>query len=440
MEKINGALPWRQVHFVGMGGVGMAGLALIVSDMGLAISGSDTDDSANLRLLRKRSDRITIGHRAENLPPEAELLVYSSAVPAENPERRAARERGLGEMRRGEFLAAIAPSFETVIAVAGSHGKTTVTAMLAWCLQRAGLEPGYLIGGQPVDLRLPARAGATRLLVTEVDESDTTQQLMHAAIGIVTNIDDDHCWSVGGEAALHACFRQFGHQSRQLIAGDSPLVRDLLGDHPRLTLIDEASTADLRLALSGAHNRLNAALAIAAAGLVGVDPTVAREAMLEFHGVERRQSVRYTGGGVRVIEDYAHHPAEVAATVQALRESDPTARLRVVFQPHRYERVARYAAAFGRELAAADEVIVVEPFSAWLQDASLADPRRIVEHVSGVPARYATEAYTDLAAALARESQAGDIIAVLGAGTITHLVPLLVDALHRDHDQKGGSS
>jgi UDP-N-acetylmuramate--alanine ligase len=429
-KDMSAPLPWQRVHLIGAGGVGMTGLGLILAQRGVQISGSDEAESRNLARLREHGP-FAVGHAAAHLPA-TDLVVYSSAIPAENPELAAARARGLLCLRRGEFLAELARCFPLVVAIAGSHGKTTVTAMATQVLRAAGRQPAYLIGGDPGDGAPPAAAGAGQVLVTEVDESDTTQALMRSTYAIVTNVDDDHCWSVGGEEALRECFRTFARRSACLVTNDTPELRDLFAGHPDAIYCGAAAQAQVPpLRVPGQHNRGNAALVLAVAARLGVPLATAQAALAEFVGVQRRLTLRHEVGGVRVVEDYAHHPAEVRASLAALREQYPGGRLRVVFQPHRYERVARYAEAFSRELAAADEVVVVEPFSAWLHDAALADPRRIVAGIAGPPARYSTAPYEALAGELAESARAGDIIAIVGAGSIARLVPLMVPALTR---------
>jgi len=433
------SLPWRQVHLIGLGGVGMTGLALILAECGVAVRGSDEVDSANLGRLRRCGAECFVGHAAAHLA-SPDLVVYSSAIAPENPELAAARARCLPCLRRGDFLARLAEHFPIVVSVAGSHGKTTVTAMLTHVLLAAGLEPGYLIGGEPGSGIPPASAGARRILVTEVDESDSSQAAMRSTHAIVTNVDDDHCWSVGGEAALQACFQTFASRADHLVTGDEPLLRELFAHHPDGRFLAAADVdAVPRLPVPGRHNRYDAALALAVAEQLGVARATAAAAFATYAGVQRRLTLRHEAAGIRVIEDYAHHPAEVRATIAALREAYPGSRLRVVFQPHRYERVARYTAAFAVELAAADEVIVVEPFSAWLHDTGLADPRRIAAAITTVPARFSSEPYPTLAAELARTARSGDSIAVLGAGSVNRLVPELITVLTQATVQPEGA-
>lgn len=422
-------LPWARVHFVGLGGVGMTGLALILRDFGVGVSGSDAEDGGNLRLLRQRGAEVAIGHRAENFRG-ADVVVFSSAVPEDNPEMQAAAAQGVRRVRRGEFLAELAAFFPRRVSVAGSHGKTTTTAMLSHILIGAGWEPGYMVGGSVVGRAQPATAGRGEILVTEVDESDGTQVFMQNTHAIVVNAEDDHCWSVGGIEKLRECFRVFGERSEFLVTYETPDTRALYAGHPHVVFVGEADLkTDLALPVPGRHNLINASLALRMALELGVPEAAARAALATFQGVDRRLSCRYRGPQVTVIEDYAHHPSELHATLSTLRQAYPQGRLRVVFQPHRFERVARFCEGFARELDIADEAIVVPTFSAWVHDEHLGDPRRIVAAVRRVAARYWEASYEALAAELAASSRPGDVVAVLGAGSVSKLPPLLVAQL-----------
>ncbi len=429
MEK----LPWTQVHFTGIGGVGMTGLALILDDFGVRVSGTDMVESTNTRMLRERGCRINIGHAADHVETP-DILVFSSAVQPDNPERQQATELGIPQIRRGDFLADLAKAFPQRVSCAGSHGKTTVSAMLSHILIETGCEPGYMVGGTVPEREFPAAAGRREILVTEVDESDGTQAKMLSTHAIVTNAEDDHCWSVGGIDKLKECFRTFAARSDFLLAYDLPETRELFSDHPQVEFLGPDDVrSDLQLLVPGDHNRINATLSIRMAARLSVAEADAVRAMQTFPGVDRRQSVRYEGSGVLVIEDYAHHPTEVRATIQALRERHPDKRLRLVFQPHRFERIARYGTDFSRELAAADDVVVVPTFAAWLDDAEKGDPAAIAAGISGIPARFDERPYKELADDLAQTADNGDLIAVFGAGSVTKLIPLLIEAL-----KKGG--
>lgn len=423
------------VHFIGVGGVGMSGLATILLQRGVAVSGSDEAVSPVLERLERLGAVIATGHAAANVPPGTAQVVYSSAVQPANPEMQEAARRGLPCCRRGEFLAQLAAQYPVVAAVGGSHGKTSTTAMIAHILRATGRRPGFLIGGEMPGWPAPAAAGAGEILVTEVDESDGTQALMRSSHAVVTNVDDDHCWSLGGVAALEQCFVTFAGRARQLFTWKDATTARLFAGHPAAHFLTPADLpAGLALAVPGEHNRKNAAVAVAVATALGVPADQAAAALASFQGVSRRLSERYCSPGAReiVVEDYAHHPNELRASLQALREQHPGMRLAVIFQPHRFERVKRYAAEFSQILqTAADAVWLIPPFAAWMQDQELADPRAIVEGIRGIPAVYWEKGLEELARQLAGEPAAagGTLYAVVGAGDVGRLAGLLREAL-----------
>ena len=425
------SFPWQRVHCTGVGGVGMSGLAHILLDRDVTVTGTDTEDNPGVRALWVRGADVRCGHYP-GLVRGADLLIRSSAVPETDPEVCAARESGIPVWRRGEFLACLAACFPRVIAVAGSHGKTTTTAMLAHIFRAAGWEPGCLVGGDLRNGAPAAAAGAGRLLITEVDESDGTQACMRCACGLVINVEDDHCWSLGGVAGLERCFTAFADRAETLVAWATPATQRLFGQHHAVCFAAAASLpAGLDLAVPGVHNRINAGLAYLTALRFGVAPDRALAAVNAFPGVDRRLTERWRAPdhAVVLVEDYAHHPTEVRAALETLRQTYPRHRLSAVFQPHRHERVKRYAAEFGVALSTADEVVVTAPFAAWLDDSEGADPRRIVEGIRHGRARFDPSPFPELAARLVSESRGNLILAVLGAGDIAALIPLLEQRL-----------
>ncbi len=422
------------IHFTGIGGVGMAGLAHIAADLGEEVTGSDAAESAMLAGLRRRGLAVTASH-AESLAGRPELLVYSSAVPETNSERQCASRLGIAQMRRGDYLARLSRRFARTVAVAGSHGKTTTTAMIAHICREAGLSPGYLVGGAVNGWERSATAGNGRLLIAEVDESDGTQAGFQAGIGVVLNVDDDHCWSLGGVEKLEACFAEFGGRAGQLVVWRTPATERLFGMCAAAVFVDEA--LDLSIGAPpqpGAHNRANGAVAVAVAERLGVGRSAALAALSRFPGVSRRLSERHRSadGRLVIVEDYAHHPAELRATMAALREGYPRRRLLILFQPHRFERVKRYGAAFAELLSEADRAWVVAPFAAWRQDQELADPREIVRQMRpAVAAGFLANVPAGIAAAVVPEIRAGGacILAVVGAGDIAQAIPALCQAM-----------
>ena len=371
IDKMNSEdkkIPYRKVHFIGVGGVGMSGLALILLERGVEVSGSDTSVSDYTTRLQARGAEITFQHAAENVPQTADLLVYSSAVPKDNPEMVAASEKGIRTVQRGIFLAELADYYPCVIAVAGSHGKTTTTAMIAHILRQCGVKPAFLVGGDVQGWPANASAGARQVFVTEVDESDGTQAYLKATYGVVVSVEDDHCWNVGGESELKSCFETFAKKADFILAWKSEEVEKLFKNHERLTLYSEADIpSGMEVGVPGDYNLINATLALRVVERLGLDRRKVINALQSFPGVKRRFTkwLATPDNAKVVIEDYAHHPTELKAVMSALRREYPEHCLNVIFQPHRFERVRRYGREFSRVLEDADNVTVVRPFAAW---------------------------------------------------------------------------
>jgi UDP-N-acetylmuramate--alanine ligase len=413
----------------------MAGLAHIVGDAGVHVSGTDAAWSPMLERLEWRGFAVAVGHSADRVAG-ADLVVYSNAIPATNPELVRAVELGIPTMLRGRFLAEVARFFDCVVSVGGSHGKTTTTAMLAHILLAHGIDAGYLVGGQVNGWTRSARAGDGGILVTEVDESDGTQSLMDSSIAVVTNVEDDHCWSVGGLDGLYACFAEFAARAERVVTWSTGTTCALVREHACAEILGGVDIpAELSLPMGGLHNRMNATLAVRAAAHLGVPYDSGIGALASFPGVSRRLTERFRCdfAGLRLVEDYAHHPTELNAALASVRDGASGGALWVVFQPHRYERVRRYAAAFGHALSAADRVWVVGPFAAWLADEGLADPRAVLESIDpGTPHTYHEGTLASLAADISEkvsQHEGGLVIAVIGAGDVTSIVPPLCASL-----------
>ena len=404
----------KSLYFVGIGGAGMAPLARIALQRGLRVAGSDRELSDKTAELARMGAAVCAGHRAEQLPGDCDLLIYSSAVPEDNPERAAARSRGIPEMRRGEFLARIAAQYPVSVAVSGSHGKTSTTAMLVWILRRCGRAPGYLIGGTVPHLA-SGEAGDGTVFVTEADESDGTHTLLHPSVGIIPNIEDDHAWSVGGRDRLFANFRTFAANCGRAIYTGKALA-NFFG-RPGITF-----DADGPESFSG-FLKFDAQLAAAGAEALGIPRTQAYAALADFPGVARRMTVRYDAGGLAVVEDYAHHPTEVAASLALLRERYPGRHLRVLFQPHRYARLARYFDRFAEELRAADSVVIAPVFAAWSESGPVGSAE-LAEAV-GPRAVSCAGPWDAVAAAALAEPARPMVLAVLGAGDIERVFRFL---------------
>jgi UDP-N-acetylmuramate--alanine ligase len=340
----------RRLHFVGIGGAGMSGLALVCAELGAAVSGSDRADSTYMERLRAAGLAPVVGHDAANLPGDAEVVV-STAIGDDNPELALAREKGLVVRHRGELLAELCAE-KRLIAVAGTHGKTTTTAMLAWALREIGADPAFFVGGEVPGLGpdgglANAGWGGGEWVVAEADESDASFLRLAPEIAVVTNLEMDHHSRWGSMAELSAAFAEFAAKAEAIAEFD----------------LDAPGPADLSLATPGRHNLLNARAAIAAAEVAGFDPGAVAAALADFPGVARRLELKGERDGARVYDDYAHHPTEVKAALEALRGMDPN-RLVVAFQPHLYSRTKAFAEQFGAALALADEVVVLDVYAA----------------------------------------------------------------------------
>ncbi|HWI96029.1 MAG TPA: cyanophycin synthetase [Solirubrobacterales bacterium] len=337
----------RRLHFIGIGGAGMSGLALVCAELGASVTGSDRSESSYMERLRAASLDPIVGHDVANLPEGAEVVV-STAIGADNPELALARERGIEPIHRGVLLAELCAE-KRLIAVAGTHGKTTTTAMLVWALRGLGADPAFFVGGEVPGLGPDSEAanagwGSSEWVIAEADESDGSFLDLKPEIAVVTNIEMDHHSRWGSVAELRTAFAEFA-------AGARAVVRP------------EDSDLEIELAVPGRHNLLNARAAVLAAGAAGFEPAQVAVALADFPGVKRRLELKGSRAGARMYDDYAHHPTEVRAALSALREQAP-GRLIAVFQPHLYSRTKAFGVEFGAALALADEVVVLDVYPA----------------------------------------------------------------------------
>lgn len=380
----------RSIHIIGIGGAGMSAIAHVLHDRGHRVSGSDMSEGDAVDRLRDMGVVVHIGHRAENLG-SAEIVTYSTAIPATNPEMEVAVENGLPVLRRAAMLAELTKVWRT-IAVAGTHGKTTTSAMLTAAMGGAGLDPAFIVGGNLMDLGSGASVGTGDFLVVEADESDGTFIELDAETVIVTNVEPDHLEHYGGFDRLKEAFVQFVSQAPgpRVICLDDPgaaALDDALADDietvtygisdaatwrivnpiPTPTgisfdVIGPDQTVSIRLHQPGMHNARNATAAIATVGALGADVEAAADALSSFGGVGRRFERRGHAGGVDFVDDYAHLPTEVLAALAAARSLQPE-RLVVVFQPHRYSRTEQLWNSFGDAFVDADVLFVTGIYS-----------------------------------------------------------------------------
>jgi UDP-N-acetylmuramate--alanine ligase len=436
----------RRLHFIGVGGAGMSGLALVCAGLGATVTGSDRSDSSYMERLRAAGLDPKVGHDAANLPEGAEVVV-STAIGADNPELALARERAIEPIHRGALLAELCAE-KRLIAVAGTHGKTTTTAMAVWALRAIGADPAFFVGGEVPGLGERAAAanagwGEGEWVVAEADESDASFLELSPEIAVVTNIEMDHHSRWGSLAELHGAFRRFvAPATAAVLPADGSL--DELAGSAQVLGFDAAvpGPADLGLAVPGLHNRSNARAALAAiqAALGGataqVDPVAAAAALAGFPGVRRRLELKGSRNGTRVYDDYAHHPTEVRAALSALRELRPE-RLIAVFQPHLYSRTKALAEEFGAALVLADEVAVLDVYPAREQPvgalagvSGLRVARAAAERGGGKPVWWlpdAEQARRALADLLDRNQRAaGSVLVTIGAGDVFELGEALV--------------
>jgi UDP-N-acetylmuramate--alanine ligase len=357
----------RRLHFIGIGGAGMSGLALVCARLGATVTGSDRSDSSYMERLREAGLEPALGHDAANLP-EGAAVVVSTAIGEDNPELALARERGIEPIHRGQLLAELCAE-KRLIAIAGTHGKTTTTAMAAWALRSIGADPAFFVGGEVPGLGLDGGAanagwGEGEWVVAEADESDASFLALRPEIAVVTNVEMDHHARWGSLAELHEAFRSFVAPARGLVV---PADEDMgwLGQRGEEARFDAAAPgpAGLALAVPGQHNLRNSRAALGAIELAGLDAAAAAAALADFPGVHRRLELKGWRGAVQIFDDYAHHPTEVRAALSALRELGPT-RLVALFQPHLYSRTKALREEFGSALALADEVAVLDVYPA----------------------------------------------------------------------------
>ncbi len=439
----------QRIHFIGIGGSGMSGIAEVLLDMGYQVSGSDLRATEVTDRLVRLGGRVFEGHAASNVEG-AQVVVFSTAVRPDNPELQAARAASLPVIGRADMLAELM-RMKYGIAVGGSHGKTTTTSMVAAVLARGGLDPTIVVGGRLHALGSNARLGHGPFLVAEADESDGSFRRLAPALPVITNVDAEHLDHYGSLDEVRQAFTYFANRvpfyGVSMLCADDPEVRAILprvtkrhilyGTTPdatvravdvrlephaaRFTVVADGRTlGEVRLQLPGRHNVLNALAAVAVGLEVEVGFGHAAEALAAFRGVGRRFETRGESGGVRVVDDYGHHPTEVAATLAAARGLG--GRVLVLFQPHRFSRTALLRDAFGGCFGDADRVGVLDVYAAGETPIEGVSAQTVVDAASARGARHVE--YAPAAAAVeaaAREARPGDVVLTLGAGDVWKL-------------------
>ncbi|HEU4657817.1 MAG TPA: UDP-N-acetylmuramate--L-alanine ligase [Capillimicrobium sp.] len=438
--------PWsgRRLHVLGIGGAGMSAYALAARALGATVTGSDRALSPHLERVRAAGIEATVGHDAANLPAgEGVEVVISTAVPADNPELVAARERGLPVLRRAQLLGELT-ALRRTIAVAGAHGKTTTSSMTAHVLLACGLDPGYLIGGVLRTTGANGAWGTGEWLVVEADESDRSMLSLSVEVAVVTNVELDHHATFGSLAEVEADFRAFLEAPREAVIWDRPELVALRGDRPVVAyepadvVLEPGGSRfswrgeEVVVNVPGLHNARNATAALEAARLAGADPAAAAAAIAGFTGAGRRfERLGETPSGAVVVDDYAHHPTEVAATVAAARTVAGEGRVVAIFQPHLYSRTRALAREFGEALAGADVVAVLDVYPSRERAADFPGVTgRLVaaaaaDAAGGRPVLW-LPTFDDAQRVLEPRVGRGDVVLVLGAGDIDALGRRLV--------------
>ncbi len=457
----------RKIHLIGIGGVGMAGIAEVLLNLGYEVSGSDLKANAATRHLQKLGAHIHNSHAAGNVD-SANVVVTSSAVKSDNPEVQEARNRRIPVVPRAEMLAELM-RFRYGIAIAGTHGKTTTTSLTAAVLAEGGLDPTFVVGGKVKSAGTNARLGASHYLVAEADESDASFLLLNPMIAVITNIDADHMETYGGDFnRVKAAFAEFIHHlpfhGLAVVCVDDPVVRELLpelgrplmtygiecdadlwaenlepdghGVRYRLRFKDSAQGWNIHLNLPGRHNVLNSLAAAGVARELGVEIGAIQRALTGFKGVGRRLEVLgdialKSGGKARLIDDYGHHPRELAASLSAVRESWPDQRLVVAFQPHRYTRTRDLFDDFCRALTEPDVLILSEVYAAGEAPIAGADGRALAKAIRarGALDPIFIDSVQELPELLPGILQDGDVLLTLGAGDIGAVASGLIASL-----------
>ena len=448
------------VHFVGIGGSGMSGIARLVLGAGHRVTGSDVRESDNIATLRALGATIAIGHAAENLPEDVDTVVVTGALWQDNPEYRLALSRGIPVLHRSQALASVIAG-QRLVSVAGAHGKTTSTGMIITGLLALGEDPSFVNGGVIEELGVSSASGSGELFVVEADESDGSFLLYDTSVALITNVDPDHLDHYGSLEAFEQAFVDFADRARELVVISSDdagatRVRERL-THARVLTFGEDADATVRvhsirtegpvafsitydgreygaqLRIPGRHNAINAAGAFAVLVGLGFDPQRSLDGIARFAGTGRRFELHGTVDGVSVYDDYAHHPTEVAAALSAARTVVGDGRIIAVHQPHLYSRTRLFAKEFADVLEQyADETVVLDVYGAR-EDPEPGVTGALVSERFAHPEHVAFIAdWQDAADHTARIARPGDFVITLGCGDVYRIVPQILGSLERE--------
>ena len=455
----------RRIHFVGIGGSGMSGIAEVLLNQGYEISGSDISASPSVRRLTEAGAEVFLGHSESNIEG-ADVVVKSSAVTIENPEIASARERGIPVVRRAEMLAELM-RYRHGIAIAGTHGKTTTTSLITAILAEDGRDPTFVVGGRVNSVGTNAKLGGSRYLVAEADESDASFLHLQPMVSVVTNIEADHMETYGFDfEVMKKTYIEFLHNlpfyGLAVLCLDDEVIRELLVDVARPLLTygfsedaayrlrdlemdkrqchfvidrpDNKASLDIKLNIPGRHNALNAAAAIAVATDEGISDKAIIAGLEHFSGVGRRFEMvgeyQVDQGSAMLVDDYGHHPTEVKATIAAVRDGWPDKRLVMVFQPHRYSRTRDLYEDFVQVLSQVDVLLVLDVYSAGEEPIAGAGSKNLcgsIRQREGIDPIY-VEQIEDVPNLLADLVCGGDLVLTQGAGSVSKLVAMLADS------------
>ncbi|GGY74790.1 UDP-N-acetylmuramate--L-alanine ligase [Streptomyces omiyaensis] len=451
-------------HFIGIGGAGMSGIAKILAQRGAKVAGSDAKDSPTAEALRAHGVTVHVGHAADHLADDASAVVVSSAIRADNPELARAAELGIPVVHRSDALASLMDGL-SAIAVAGTHGKTTTTSMLAVALTELGADPSYAIGGDLSGPGTNARHGAGEVFVAEADESDRSFQKYDPRVAIVLNVELDHHANYASMDEIYESFEKFAAKIRPggtLVVGEHAGARELArrvaasgrgdleivtvgegdgSDARILKIVPHGMKSEVTVALDGAehtftvsvpgrHYAHNAAAALAAGARAGLDPAALAQALTAYTGVGRRLQLKGEAAGVQVIDSYAHHPTEMTADLEAMRGAAGGARLLVVFQPHLFSRTQELGKEMGDALALADASVVLDIYPAREDPIPGITSELILDAARAAGADVtAVHDKTEVPAAIEGMARPGDFVLTMGAGDVTDLGPLILARL-----------
>jgi UDP-N-acetylmuramate--alanine ligase len=453
--------PYASAHLVGVGGAGMSGIARILLARGCAVSGSDAKDSLALKALAALGATVHVGHDGAHVPPGAEVVVVSSAIRPDNPEVVAAQALGIPVVPRAAALAALMAQCPRPVAIAGTHGKTTTTSMLTVALQACGADPSFAIGGDLNEAGSNAHHGTGDVFVAEADESDGSFLRYEPWGAVITNVEPDHLDHYGTRAAYEEAFAGFAARVREdgllvVCADDAGALAAAEHATARVVTYGTSADADLRvdsvmhtgtrssfelidrgrrlgvfwLSVPGRHNVLDATAATALGLGLGMPVAGLRGGLQSFHGARRRFEFRGEAGGVRVFDDYAHHPTELRAVIESARVVAGAGRLVVAFQPHLYSRTQAFATEFGAALGLADDVVVMEVYAAREDPVPGVSGRLVAAAVPLPPEHVVFEpSWAAVAGHLASRARPGDVVITFGAGDVTQLAPEVLAAL-----------